>query len=54
MTVLKRENTELSQENQRLKEKLDDMYFLNQKMDEALRAANEKANQRFDKQIEST
>lgn len=42
MTTLKREKTEIENENHHLKNKLDDLYFLNQKLDEALRQANTK------------
>lgn len=42
MTTLKKETNDLQRENQKLKEKVDDLYFLNQKLDQALKHANEK------------
>ena len=42
MTTLKKEKTDLERECAHLKEKLDDFMFLNQKLDEALKASNEK------------
>ena len=42
MTALKKDNNDLEKENRQLKDKLDDLYFLNQKLDEALRMANDK------------
>eukprot|EP00347_Sterkiella_histriomuscorum_P014655 403360054 len=56
MTTLKKENTDLHKENSQLKDKLDDLYFLNQKLDEALRMANDKSKQQenTNQHIEST
>ena len=45
MTALKKENMDLEKDNQALKEKLDELYFLNQKLDEFLRNAHEKLKQ---------
>lgn len=48
---------ELEQENRSLREKIDDLYYLNQKLDEALRAANEQTALKIEQQqqqIEST
>lgn len=42
MTTLKKEKNEVEYENKALREKLDDLYYLNQKLDEALRMANDK------------
>lgn len=42
MTTLKKEKTDLERECAHLREKLDDFVFLNQKLDEALKNANDK------------
>ena len=42
MTNLKREKNEMEREYLNMKEKLDDYFFMNQKLDETLKAANEK------------
>ena len=45
MTTLKKEKTEIEREVHRLKEKLDEFYFINKKLNEALTAANKKIHQ---------
>lgn len=45
MTTMKKENNDMVRENSQLKSKLNDLYFLNQKLDEALRNANERIKQ---------
>lgn len=44
MTTLKKEKNDIERECSYLKEKLDDFMFLNQKLDEALKAANDKVS----------
>jgi FtsZ-binding cell division protein ZapB len=42
MTTLKKEKNDLEREYQYLKDKNEDLYFLNEKLNEALKSVNEK------------